>query len=305
MARTRRAGIASVVGAHEEGTRLDRWFRRYHPTVSYAHLHKIIRTGQVRVDGARCRPGQRLIQGQTVRVPPLVEEMKVKKSFAGSLKKFVLYRDKSFIVLNKPAGLAVQGGARVIRSLDSMLESLGCGEPPRLVHRLDKETSGVLVLARTLPVARYMANAFKNKKVRKLYWALTHGLPEPPKGEIKMPVRGRGDSGGMHTAHSRYTVVAHAEGISWVSLVLFTGRRHQVRLHTASLGTPIVGDSRYGGGAPPLCLHARRLDVENLDGGFLSVKAPLPEHMEGYWRDFGWDFLDGESDIRPDGREGC
>ena len=299
MARARsadvRAAHESVVGSDEEQVRLDRWFKRHYPTLSHAYLHKLIRTGQVRVDGARCRPGQRLCVGQSIRVPPLpsLPATEPSPSVGGDLRKYVLYRDESFIVLNKPTGLAVQGGVGVVRSLDAMLDSLrfSAKERPRLVHRLDKDTSGVLTLARTLPVARYMASAFRRRAVRKLYWALTDGAPEPPKGVIHRPVARRADAAGRgeQGAYSRYAVLAQTGDFAWLALWLFTGRRHQARLHAASLGTPIVGDARYGRRKPPLYLHARGLQVDHPDGGRLSVVAPMPEHMQHRWKSFGWD----------------
>ncbi len=303
--------------------RLDRWFKRHFPEVGHAHLQKWLRTGQVRVDGGRVKAGLRLASGQRIRVPPLpegparakpVRRRPVSDADAAVLRAAVLHRDDRVLAINKPPGLAVQGGTKVKRHLDAMLDALrfGAGERPRLVHRLDKDTSGVLLLAGDAAAAAALARSFRSKAVRKVYWAMVVGVPRPASGRIDMAlakvpgktgerVAPAGRSG--KKAVTLYRVVAAAgKRAAWLALAPETGRTHQLRAHCAALGTPIVGDGKYGGTGAflpggdisrKLHLHARAVRLPHPAGGVLEVTAPLPEHMRATWRYFGYD-EDGE-----------
>lgn len=310
--------LATVVEA-DAGLRLDRWFKRQCPEIAHARLERWLRTGQVRVDGRRARAGQRLAAGQVVRVPPRSAapppaaarpEPPVDPGLAAELAKRVLHRDAQVIVLDKPAGLAVQGGSKVARHLDQMLAALSFdGERPRLVHRLDRDTSGVLVLARTAAAARALAAAFRGKTVAKLYWAVVAGVPALPEGRIDLPLRkadgGEGermiaDADAGQTALTLYRVVDHAgRRAAWLSMQPLTGRTHQLRAHAAAaLATPILGDGKYGGAAAflggaevarPLNLHARAIRLPHPQGGTLTVTAPPPPHLAATFRFLGFD----------------
>lgn len=319
-----------IVAADEAGVRLDRWFRRHFPDLAHGRLEKLLRTGQVRVDGRRVKAGERLAEGQTVRVPPLPAEPdpalaalqpaegrrappavpSISRADAEALQAAVLHRDAEVLVLNKPAGLAVQGGTDTDRHLDGLLDCLrfGSEERPRLVHRLDKDTSGVLVLARSGAVAARLAEAFRSRAAIKIYWAVTVGVPQPLQGEIDAPlakkagVRGermaKDDEDGL-AAVTRY-LVAETAGRRAASVVLrpLTGRTHQLRVHLAELATPILGDGKYGGSGAflpgadlprMLHLHARRLILPHPRGnGRLDVTAPLPPHMGETWSWLGF-----------------
>ena len=313
-------GVATVeVSAEEAGLRLDRWFKRRYPGLTHARLAKLVRTGQVRVDGARARTGVRLEAGQRVRVPPLgaaaaaarPARAPVPDSAAADLRARVLYRDEAVIAFDKPPGLAVQGGTKTVRHLDSMLDALtfDAAERPRLTHRLDKDTSGVLVLARTARAAAALTAAFRRKEVHKLYWALVVGVPKPRAGRIALALAKRAARGGGErvvadpsgrAAQTEYHVVESAgERAAWLALAPRTGRTHQLRAHCAALGTPILGDRKYGGcaavlpgtaAAPGLHLHARAIEIPRPGGAeSLRVVAPLPEHMRETWRRLGLD----------------
>jgi 23S rRNA pseudouridine955/2504/2580 synthase len=309
-----------IVGRDDGELRLDRWFRRHYPALAHGRLEKLLRTGQVRVDGKRAKAGQRVQPGQSIRVPPLPDDadrpvrprQRSRAEDAAEVRAWILHEDADLIVLNKPAGLAVQGGTRSARNLDAMLGALTSrkGEKPRLVHRLDKDTSGVLVLAKSARVAAELGKVFRGRDAQKLYWALAVGVPQPRQGEIDAPLakgggagrervsvsRGRGDA---QKAVTRYAVVDQAGNrASWLALMPLTGRTHQLRVHCAALGTPILGDGKYGGRAAflpgadvarQLHLHARRLILPHPAGGVLDVTAPLPPHMEKAWRGFNFD----------------
>ena len=312
--------VATIeVSAEEAGLRLDRWFRRRYPELGHARLSKLVRTGQVRVDGARAKTGSRVEAGQRVRVPPLGASAVPRRrphppapaAAAADLRARVLYRDDAVIVLDKPPGLAVQGGTGTVRHLDAMLDALTFdgSERPRLTHRLDKDTSGVLVLGRTARGAAALAAAFRRKEVHKLYWALVVGVPKPRVGRIALSLAKRAGSGGGErvvadpsgrAALTEYRVIeAAGKRAAWLALTPRTGRTHQLRAHCATLGTPILGDRKYGGAsavlpgtaaAPGLNLHARAIEFPRPDGkGDLRVVAPLPEHMRETWRRLGFD----------------
>ncbi|MDE2494590.1 MAG: RluA family pseudouridine synthase [Alphaproteobacteria bacterium] len=317
----------------DDGIRLDRWFKRHYPGLTHGRLEKLLRTGQVRVDGKRVKSSDRLAEGQMVRLPPQVVqgglEEKPKPAaepMGGSLEPYVLYMDASVIVLNKPPGLATQGGSGLRKHVDGMLDSLKYEKKqrPRLVHRLDRDTSGVLVVARTVPAAAAFAHALQKRDASKVYWALTRGVPKKKRGTIKAALAKEGGHG-PHGRDERmavseaddakfavtdYVVLGQAgEEFAWVAAKPVTGRTHQIRVHLASLGTPIVGDFKYGGAeargkgeiADKLHLHARAIDIVNPDGGRLRVTAPLPEHMKRAWELFGFNaddtrdpFVDGK-----------
>ncbi|HVU21452.1 MAG TPA: RluA family pseudouridine synthase [Rhizomicrobium sp.] len=307
------------ISADEDGIRLDRWFKRRYPGLTHGRLEKLLRTGQVRLDGKRAKAADRVAAGQSVRVPPQVVNAPVeeenphpepKRDSGGlSLQDMILYMDKSVIVLNKPSGLATQGGSGITRHVDGMLDQLAFekNQRPRLVHRLDKDTSGVLVVARTVPAAASLARSLAQRDASKVYWALTRGVPTQKRGTIKAALAkegGRGaermevsESEGAKYAITDYAVIDHAgEEFAWVAAKPVTGRTHQIRVHLASLGTPIVGDFKYGAQAArgkgaiadKLHLHARSIDIARPDGGRLAVTAPLSDHMQKSWELLGF-----------------
>jgi 23S rRNA pseudouridine955/2504/2580 synthase len=315
------AADSKTIEADDEGVRLDRWFRRHFPGLPHGRLEKLLRTGQVRLDGKRAKAGDRVAAGQSVRLPPqlLAPQLQERRAPAQttrggeSLRELILHMDASVIVLNKPSGLATQGGSGLTRHIDGMLDTLAFErkQRPRLVHRLDRDTSGVLLIARTVPVAAALAQSLRRRDARKIYWALTRGVPEKPRGTIKLALaktgsRGRDermeaadreDEGAKH-AMTDYAVLGRAgKEFAWVAAKPVTGRTHQIRVHLASLGTPIVGDFKYGGTEArgrgdienKLHLHARSIDIAHPDGGRLSVSAPLPPHMLKSWELLGFD----------------
>jgi len=324
------SGVQTLTVADDEADlRLDRWFRRRFPTLGHGRLEKLLRTGQVRVDGKRARANLRLAAGQTVRVPPGADTPApegpaprkapvVTAADADFVRSLVIHRDADVIALNKPAGLAVQGGTGTHRHLDGMLDALRFDaiERPRLVHRLDRDTSGVLLLGRSAKAAAKLAAAFRGKTARKLYWALVVGVPKPAQGKIDLALAKAGGPGGERMARDDEagqraitlyaTVDAAADRAAWLVMWPLTGRTHQLRVHAAEgLGTPIVGDGKYGGQAAfltgsvsrKLHLHARAIALPHPSGkGDLQVKAKLPPHMRETWELFGFD---PEADIDP------
>ena len=310
--------VAPVIVQESEGAgRLDRWFRRHYPGLSHGHLEKLLRTGQVRVDGKRVRAGDLVAPGQAIRVPPLPVPApsaesappRARPQDPALLRDSVIYRDDWAIVLSKPAGLAVQGGTNTERHVDALLDGLRfeAKERPRLVHRLDRDTSGVLLIARNAAAAAYFTRAFRDKTTRKIYWAIVVGLPKLRQGRIDLALAKRaGRRGGERVqadeegknAVTYYRVVDHAgTRASWLALLPVTGRTHQLRAHCAALSTPILGDGKYGGSAAQLAggaaahrlhLHARSLEIPHPAGGTLRVTAPLPRHMRRMWEFFGF-----------------
>jgi 23S rRNA pseudouridine955/2504/2580 synthase len=307
--------IQLFVTADEADIRLDRWFRRHFPWITQGAVQKLCRTGQIRVDGKRADAATRLAPGQALRVPPL-PAAPVKKAPSGAppdpsmlkdLEKSVLYRDDEILVINKPPGLPVQGGPGITRHLDGMLDVLRFGSEhrPRLVHRLDRDTSGVLVLARTPGVAAKLASAFRSRDVEKTYWAIVAGRPVPVEGRIDLPLKRVGGPRGEHTepaerddkegsrAITDFQTLDHAaRKLAWLELKPLTGRTHQLRVHCVAIGAPILGDEKYArpdhngtGGAfveglsERLHLHARALHLPHPAGGTLTVEAELPAHM--------------------------
>ncbi len=310
--------VMMSVSEDEAEIRLDRWFRRHFPHLTQGALQKLCRTGQVRVDGKRAETATRLMPGQLVRVPPIPQAARpapivvaVNENDRRELERMVVYRDEQVIVLNKPAGLPVQGGPGISRHVDGMLDALR-GElehRPRLVHRLDRDTSGLLLLARTPGVAGKLAASFRTREVRKIYWAVVVGKPTPAEGVIDLPLAKLGIGPGSLTiaaerdeedaanARTEYMVRdAAARKLSWLELSPLTGRMHQLRVHCEALGTPILGDPKYGGpGAhldgfdDRLHLHARQLELPHPAGGWLSVAAGLPPHMRETFKSLGFE----------------
>ena len=320
--------VATIeVKGNEAGVRLDRWFRLHFPDVGYAYLQKLLRTGQVRVDSRRVEANARLDAGAQIRVPRIVQE--AKKTAAPSLKPplglskadrdrieaMILFEDEHVLVLNKAFGLAVQGGTGTKRHIDGMLAGMADrfgGDRPRLVHRLDRDTTGVLLVAKHRDAAAKLGRIFQTRSAAKTYWALVKGVPHPHQGKIEAPlVKAAGPEGdrvrkalpgeqeeAMH-ATTHYSVIDRvASKAAWVSLKPVTGRQHQLRAHMALIGHPIVGDNKYGGDKsqleeqiePKLHLHARRLVLPHpFTGGKIDVTAPLPEHMKKTWELLGLD----------------
>ncbi len=297
------SGVQTITVRPDDGEqRLDRWFKKHYPQLGHVALQKLLRTGQVRVDGKRVQAGFRLEAGQNVRVPPLPPSdapapakprapSRISDDDRAFIANLVLHKDAELIVLNKPAGLAVQGGTKTERHIDGLLPALAEGdEQLRLVHRLDKDTSGLLVVARNARAARALTEAFRRHQVTKLYWALVVGRPALADGVIDLPLD-KGDQAGREKmalseagkrAITRYVTVARAGRIAtWLAMLPETGRTHQLRVHCAqALDCPILGDGKYGGararleGAPRgLMLHAAELDLPHPAGGRLTVRA--------------------------------
>lgn len=313
------SGVQNLtVTADEADIRLDRWFKRRFPHVPFGMVAKLIRKGQVRVDGGRVKPEDRLQPGQSVRVPPMPEPGDVKQTaslsredaaFARSL---VIYQDKEIIAFNKPPGLAVQGGSKVVHHIDRLLDAFGRGEErPRLVHRLDKDTSGVLIVAKTAQTAKRLSKLFQGRELKKTYWAVVLGVPVPKAGEIKgfvkkatgpesereqMVPAQHGEEGAQY-ALTRYAVADEAgKRVSWVALRPETGRTHQLRVHLAGVGHSILGDGKYVCDIPTpeglsrkLHLHARKLEIPRPSGKPLVIEADMPRHMTDTFDALGFD----------------
>ena len=316
------AGVEQkTVDGDESGMRLDRWFKTHYPGLGFGRLQKLLRSGQIRLDGGRAKSDTRIQPGQTIRVPPLDAEKPTKAansadaSDAERLSAMLIYDDPKVFVFNKPAGLAVQGGSGVARHVDGMLEAWRNkrGEKPRLVHRLDRDTSGVLVVARTRQAAQRLTAAFRERDTEKFYWALVKGVPGKKEGRIstwlvkettpdgdRMRVAKHGEPDADH-AVSHYRVIEQAgQNLSWLEMQPYTGRTHQLRVHAAHLDCPIIGDPKYfeadqnwdfpGGLQNKLHLHARRIVIPHPDGkGRVDVTAPLPQHMVQSWNLLGFD----------------
>ena len=307
-----------TVAPDDDGVRLDRWFKRHLPQIGFATISKWARTGQVRVDGGRAKPEDRLAAGQVVRVPPGGEAPHRKPHARRELtpeeiaeaRAMVIAETKSAIVLNKPPGLATQGGTKTHKHVDGLLDAFAPGDDdprPRLVHRLDKDTSGVLLIARTPGSAASFSKRFAGRSAKKVYWALVVGVPEVADGTIDAALAKQPGTGGekMHVdeeggqpAKTRYRVVDKAGNkAAWVELEPLTGRTHQLRVHMAAIGHPIVGDGKYGGQdafltgsvSRKMHLHARRLIIDEPGGGKIDVTAELPEHFAASMEQLGFD----------------
>jgi 23S rRNA pseudouridine955/2504/2580 synthase len=298
----------------ETGIRLDRWFKRHFAELSHGELQKLLRTGQVRVAGKRAETSTRLESGQGIRVPPQViapppRIEKKSERDTSQIKKLIIFEDDDVIVLNKPARLAVQGGTGLKENLDDMLKSLGSGKDrPKLVHRLDRDTSGVLLVAKNAYAATKLAESFRNRDTQKIYWGLTVGIPKPEKGRIAAPLIKQGevmavdeeDNEEAKSAITVYQTVETARKLaSFVAMWPITGRTHQLRVHMAYIGTPLLGDPLYGEektiSAPDgelgqgLHLHARRLIIPHPRRGTIDVVAPLGPAMRKTWKWFGFE----------------
>ncbi|MGH6887694.1 MAG: RluA family pseudouridine synthase [Rhizomicrobium sp.] len=319
---------SACVDSEDDGARLDRWFRRHYPAVGHVDLERLLRTGQVRLDGKRAKAGARISTGQIIRLPPQLQTIHRPGTVSStdsqerppqpggrariSAESLVIHKDSSVLVLNKPSGLATQGGSGIREHVDGLLDQLGFGrkQRPRLVHRLDRDTSGVLVVARTVPAAAALSESLRRRDASKTYWALTKGVPKRRHGTIRSSLAKETsathekmaevaeDREGARSAVTDYAVVATAgQEFAWVAVRPVTGRMHQIRVHLASLGTPVVGDFKYGGATARgrgeignrLHLHARAIDIAHPEGGRLRVSAPLPPHMLASWRLLGFD----------------
>jgi 23S rRNA pseudouridine955/2504/2580 synthase len=311
-----------TVSPDENGMRVDRFLEARFPGLSFSHIQRVIRKGELRVNGKRVDSKDRLETGQTVRIPPLkVEAPKPAPGSPGEadantrdfLRSIILHEDDDVLVLNKPMGLAVQGGSGTTRHLDGMLDVLRdrAGQRPRLVHRLDKDTSGCLLVAKTRFAAAALAKSFRSREARKIYWALVAGVPKPRQGRVStflakeelehdsfMRIARHGAEGASHAVTYYAVVETAARQLAWLSLKPVTGRTHQLRAHTDHIGHPIVGDPKYfqkenwelpGGIQNRLHLLARRIAVPHPRGGVIDVTAPLPPHMQQSWNLLGFD----------------
>ncbi|WP_339032242.1 RluA family pseudouridine synthase [Bradyrhizobium symbiodeficiens] len=309
------------VTADENNMRVDRFLEARFPGLSFSHIQRVVRKGELRVDGKRVDSKDRLEEGQSVRIPPLKLDTpkaasplsEAAQKTLAALKEMTLYEDDDVLVLNKPFGLAVQGGSGTTRHIDQMLEVMrdSKGQKPRLVHRIDKDTSGCLLIAKTRFAASHLTGAFRSRSARKTYWALVPGLPKPKQGRIStflakeeseddtiMRIAQHGDEGASH-AVTYYAVVETAGNkLTWVSLKPVTGRTHQLRAHMEHIGHPIVGDPKYfnienwklpGGLQNRLHLLARRIVIPHPRGGVIDATAPLPQHMQQSWNLLGLD----------------
>ena len=321
-----------IVGADDDGIRLDRWFKRHLDEASLNMVSRWARTGQLRVDGARATPGDRLAAGQVIRVPPAEPPKPSARTKSARpplsdeqteyARGMVIHKDAAALVLNKPPGLATQGGTKTPEHVDGLLDALQFEAEgrPKLVHRLDKDTSGALLIARSARAAAFFAKHFSGRSARKVYWALVVGVPEIEDGIVDLPLGKQPGSGGEkmqvdekdgQPARTRYRVIERAGNrAAWVELQPFTGRTHQLRVHMAAIGHPIVGDGKYGmqeafltgGISRKMHLHARRIRIDHPDGGKIDVTAPLPTHFAESLKTLGFEEEQGDALPLEDGK---
>jgi 23S rRNA pseudouridine955/2504/2580 synthase len=305
-----------AVREDDDGLRLDRWLKKHYPALPHTLVQKLVRTGQVRVDGGRMKADARLTAGQEVRIPVHFAEQAAEtlpsvkpppglsKGDRDFIERMILFENDTIVVLNKPFGIAVQGGTKTARHIDGLLAGMADrfgGERPRLVHRLDRDTSGVLLVAKDRQTAARLGRLFQTRSVQKIYWALTRGVPKPPQGKVEAALVKAASPDGDRVRKARageqdlaqhattyYSVIDRVAGkLAWVSLKPVTGRQHQLRAHMDILGTPIVGDQKYGDVADlhmdgienKLHLHARRITFKDAKVGDIDISAPLPLHM--------------------------
>jgi 23S rRNA pseudouridine955/2504/2580 synthase len=323
-----------IVSADDAGIRLDRWCKRNIADANFALVARWARTGQLRLDSARAKPGDRVSAGQVIRIPP--DDVMALQAAASTARKprprrilsdaemafaqaLVIHQDAHAIAINKPAGLATQGGTKTTEHVDGLLDALQGDMPgrPKLVHRLDKDTSGVLLLARSARAATHYGKAFLGRSAQKTYWAIIMGVPNIGSGEIDLALAKQPGTGGEKMmvdpengqfAKTRYRVIDRAGNrAAWVELMPLTGRTHQLRAHMAAIGHPIVGDGKYGGKEAYLTgtisrkmhLHARRLRIEGPEGQKLDVSAQLPDHFTDSLKQLGFDLSAGDSLAAP------
>lgn len=306
------SGVKVVqIKTEDDGMRLNRWFLKYYPGLGLGRLQKLLRTKQIKVDGKKAEASTRLCVGQEIRIPPLDNEKsipdssRVSASDAQYIERMVIYKDEKIIVLNKPSGLAVQGGTNIVRHIDGMLEALQFEMPekPKLVHRIDKDTSGILVLARSRKMADILTKAFREHTLRKEYLALTRGVPVNPYGEIKAPLEKMGEqvcvSEQGKSAITEYAVIdTVGDRYALISACPLTGRTHQIRVHLEYVGAPIAGDDKYFGAerdkskmfANKLYLHAYKIDLSFVYGKKMIVQAKLPDYFKESLKDLGLNF---------------
>ncbi len=321
------------VGPDDDGIRLDRWFKRHMADTPFALVSRWARTGQLRVDGKRAAVSDRIATGQQIRVPPVTAKAISQRSGARRIeltaeqvefaRDLVIHRDRAALVLNKPPGLATQGGPKQTQHIDGLLDAYrgeGDQDPrPRLVHRLDKDTSGALLVARTPGSAAFFSKHFSGRSARKTYWAIVMGVPKMETGMIELPIAkqpGTGgekmyvDEAGGQPSKSRYRIIETAGNrCAWVELTPYTGRTHQLRVHMAAIGHPIVGDGKYGGKdafltgsiSRKMHLHARRIGIGHPDGGRIDVRAEPPRHFLASLAALGFDLAAG--DLPADGEQ--
>ena len=284
--------------------RLDRWLKKNYPTIPFAFIQKALRTGQIRLNGGRVK-GDYVIQSQDkLRIPPTfldaVPQVKIycgKPQTRNLLKSLIVFEDESCIILNKPSGLAVQGGTNLQDSVDLYAREL-CASELRIVHRLDKDTAGLLILAKSFEAARYYTGLFKAHEVDKTYQAVLVGKLRTSAGTIELPI-GQGLEGqqekmtsegaDLKAAVTRYQVQYYDSklNLSWVSFKPLTGRKHQIRVHaTEGLGTPILGDGKYGGKAAhpfnqrlQMHLSATGLKFMSFTGQLVSLEIDVPDYF--------------------------
>ncbi len=320
------AGVEMIeVDSDEDGMRLDRWFKSHYPGLGFGALQKLLRSGQVRVDGGRVKSDTRLKMGQSVRIPPMnvdkaggdgaMTAHSIRRTGdAEALRKMTIFEDEKVLIINKPPGLSVQGGSNVPRHVDGMLEALRNkkGEKPRLVHRLDRDTSGVLMIAKSRGAAQRPTAAFRARETKKTYWALVKASPPKLEGTIKswlvkeqtpdgdrMAVAKHGVKGAVQAISNYRLVERIGQRMCWMELEPYTGRTHQLRVHCLQMRCPIIGDPKYsdgdtnwdfpGGIQDKLHLHARKLSIPHPSGGWINVTAPMPQHMVQSWNLLGLD----------------
>ncbi|MCH2038285.1 MAG: RluA family pseudouridine synthase [Rickettsiales bacterium] len=305
-----------IISDDDDNIRLDRWFKRHYPELKHGHLEKLLRSKQIKVDNKKATSNQRILAGQSLRIPPLNIETQPKDAATDAkasvkdqefLKSLVIYEDKNLCAINKPFGLAVQGGTNIQNSVDSLFRKAFPDADYKLVHRLDKNTSGVLVLAKNAKTAAELTKRFKERNVTKTYWALTKNVPNPAEGTIRLRIRKGVDAHDKEKmvadpkngdrAETDYRVIESlGKKLAWVELVPLSGRKHQLRVHANAIECPIVGDGKYGGALSmvegidkKMHLHARAIKLDQLFGKNILVEAELPEHMKKSWKFLGFE----------------